>query len=206
MVGISDAKKRYKQYPYELSGGMKQRVMIAIALVGNPGIVIADEPTTSLDVTIEASILDLLKELQKTLHTAIIFITHDLGVIAKLCDRVMVMYGGKIVERGTVEEIYYDTKHPYTAGLMNSIARLDLEKSLKLKPIEGTPPDLFAPPEGCPFAARCEYAMNICYRKMPPEFGEKDKHRCMCWLQDEKAPKIRLKTQLSGKKGGEEHV
>ena len=206
MVGISDAKKRYKQYPYELSGGMKQRVMIAIALVGNPGIVIADDPTTSLDVTIEASILDLLKELQKTLHTAIIFITHDLGVIAKLCDRVMVMYGGKIVERGTVEEIYYDTKHPYTAGLMNSIARLDLEKSVKLKPIEGTPPDLFAPPEGCPFAARCEYAMNICYRKMPPEFGEKDKHRCMCWLQDEKAPKIRLKTQLSGKKGGEEHV
>ena len=151
MVGISDGERRYKQYPHELSGGMKQRVMIAIALVGSPSIVIADEPTTSLDVTIEAQILDVLKNLR----TSIILITHDLGVIAKLCDRVLVMYGGKIVERGSVDEIFYDTAHPYTKGLMHSIAKLDTAKGHKLQPIEGTPPDLFAPPKGCPFAARC---------------------------------------------------
>ena len=129
MVGISDGERRYKQYPHELSGGMKQRVMIAIALVGSPSIVIADEPTTSLDVTIEAQILDVLKNLQKTLGTSIILITHDLGVIAKLCDRVLVMYGGKIVERGSVDEIFYDTAHPYTKGLMHSIAKLDTAKA-----------------------------------------------------------------------------
>ena len=128
LVGISDGERRYKQYPHELSGGMKQRVMIAIAVVGSPSIVIADEPTTSLDVTIEAQILDLLKNLQKTLGTSIILITHDLGVIAKLCDRVLVMYGGKVVERGTVDEIFYETAHPYTKGLMQSIARLDTAK------------------------------------------------------------------------------
>ena len=155
-------------YPKELSGGMKQRVMIAIALVGSPSIVIADEPTTSLDVTIEAQILDVLKNLQKTLGTSIILITHDLGVIAKLCDRVLVMYGGKIVERGSVDEIFYDTAHPYTKGLMHSIAKLDTAKGHKLQPIEGTPPDLFAPPKGCPFAARCEYCMEIC-KDMPPQ-------------------------------------
>ena len=131
MVGISDGERRYKQYPHELSGGMKQRVMIAIALVGSPSIVIADEPTTSLDVTIEAQILDVLKNLQKTLGTSIILITHDLGVIAKLCDRVLVMYGGKIVERGSVDEIFYDTAHPYTKGLMHSIAKLDTAKGHK---------------------------------------------------------------------------
>lgn len=201
LVGISDAEKRYRQYPHELSGGMKQRVMIAIALVGNPSIIIADEPTTSLDVTIEAQILTLLKELQEKLNTSIIFITHDLGVIAKLCDRVMVMYGGKIVERGSVDDIFYRTAHPYTAGLMNSITRLELDRSVKLKPIEGTPPDLFAPPQGCPFAARCEYAMNICYRRLPEEFEVGKAHSCMCWLKSEHAPKIELHTQLSGKGG-----
>ena len=182
LVGISDVEKRYRQYPHELSGGMKQRVMIAIALVGSPSIVIADEPTTSLDVTIEAQILDVLKNLQKTLGTSIILITHDLGVIAKLCDRVLVMYGGKIVERGSVDEIFYDTAHPYTKGLMHSIAKLDTAKGHKLQPIEGTPPDLFAPPKGCPFAARCEYCMEIC-KDMPPQTYELSKeHETCCWL------------------------
>lgn len=149
LVGINEPERRYKQYPHELSGGMKQRVMIAIALVGKPSIIIADEPTTSLDVTIEAQILDLLKELRDKMNTSIILITHDLGVIAKMCDRVLVMYGGKVAEKGTVDEIFYETAHPYTAGLIKSIATLDTSKNQKLVPIDGTPPDLFAPPKGC---------------------------------------------------------
>ena len=184
MVGISDGERRYKQYPHELSGGMKQRVMIAIALVGSPSIVIADEPTTSLDVTIEAQILDVLKNLQKTLGTSIILITHDLGVIAKLCDRVLVMYGGKIVERGSVDEIFYDTAHPYTKGLMHSIAKLDTAKGQKLQPIEGTPPDLFAPPKGCPFAERCEYATERCKNEKPEYTEFTETHRAMCFLNE----------------------
>lgn len=199
LVGISDVEKRYKQYPHELSGGMKQRVMIAIALVGSPSIVIADEPTTSLDVTIEAQILDVLKNLQKTLGTSIILITHDLGVIAKLCDRVLVMYGGKIVERGSVDEIFYDTAHPYTKGLMHSIAKLDTAKGHKLQPIEGTPPDLFAPPKGCPFAARCEYCMEIC-KDMPPQTYELSKeHETCCWLQHEYAPDTDMRRKVTEK-------
>lgn len=192
MVGISDAERRYGQYPHELSGGMKQRIMIAIALVGQPSIVIADEPTTSLDVTIEAQILDLLKELQQRFQSSIILITHDLGVIAKLCDRVLVMYGGKIVERGSVEEIFYNTKHPYTAGLMKSIAHLDIDKGEKLTPIEGTPPDLFSPPKGCPFAARCEYAMEICEEEMPKQYHISEGHETACWLEHEYAPQVEL--------------
>lgn len=199
MVGISDGERRYKQYPHELSGGMKQRVMIAIALVGSPSIVIADEPTTSLDVTIEAQILDLLKNLQKTLNTSIILITHDLGVIAKLCDRVLVMYGGKVVERGTVDEIFYETSHPYTKGLMQSIARLDTAKGEKLKPIEGTPPDLFSPPVGCPFAARCEYCMDVCLDTPPEMYQLSDEHMTCCWLQHEFAPDTDMKR--AAKKG-----
>ena len=144
LVGISDVEKRYRQYPHELSGGMKQRVMIAIALVSRPSLVICDEPTTSLDVTIEAQILDLLLELREKLGTSIIMITHDLGVIARMCDRVVVMYGGKVVEQGTAQEIFYNTAHPYTKGLMDSIAKLDTKKGERLKPIEGTPPDLFS--------------------------------------------------------------
>ena len=193
LVGISDGERRYKQYPHELSGGMKQRVMIAIALVGSPSIVIADEPTTSLDVTIEAQILDLLKNLQKTLGTSIILITHDLGVIAKLCDRVLVMYGGKVVERGTVDEIFYETAHPYTKGLMQSIARLDTAKGEKLKPIEGTPPDLFSPPVGCPFAARCEYCMDVCIDTPPETYTLSEEHKTCCWLQHEFAPDTDIK-------------
>lgn len=193
MVGINEPEKRYHQYPHELSGGMKQRVMIAIALIGSPSIIIADEPTTALDVTIEAQILDLLRDLQRTLGTSIILITHDLGVIAKLCDRVLVMYGGKIVERGTAEEIFYETSHPYTMGLMKSIATLDTDKNQALVPIDGTPPDLFAPPHGCPFAARCQYCMEICREEMPEEHVLTQEHKCSCWLMHEDAPKVDLR-------------
>ena len=190
LVGINEPERRYKQYPHELSGGMKQRVMIAIALVGKPNIIIADEPTTSLDVTIEAQILDLLKDLQHKMKTSIILITHDLGVIAKMCDRVLVMYGGKVAEKGTVDEIFYETAHPYTAGLIKSIATLDTAKEHKLVPIDGTPPDLFSPPAGCPFAARCEFAMKICYERQPEEHQLSPEHMCACWLQHPYAPKV----------------
>ena len=190
LVGINEPERRYKQYPHELSGGMKQRVMIAIALVGKPSIIIADEPTTSLDVTIEAQILDLLKDLREKMNTSIILITHDLGVIAKMCDRVLVMYGGKIAERGTVEEIFYETAHPYTAGLIKSIATLDTSKDHKLVPIDGTPPDLFSPPHGCPFAARCEFAMKVCYERQPEFHQLSPEHTCACWLQHPYAPKV----------------
>lgn len=193
LVGISDVEKRYKQYPHELSGGMKQRVMIAIALVSNPSLIICDEPTTSLDVTIEAQILDLLLKLREQFGTSIIMITHDLGVIAKICDRVAVMYGGKIVEQGTADEIFYDTAHPYTHGLMSSITRMDMGRDEKLSPIEGTPPDLFAPPVGCPFAARCEYAMDICYDRLPDFWELTDEHKTRCWLQHEMAPNVDLR-------------
>lgn len=195
LVGISDVEKRYKQYPHELSGGMKQRVMIAIALVARPSLVICDEPTTSLDVTIEAQILDLLLELRDKLGMSIIMITHDLGVIARMCDRVVVMYGGKTVEKGTAQEIFYDTAHPYTKGLMGSIAKLDTAKGQKLTPIEGTPPDLFFPPKGCPFAARCEYAMDVCKDNPPCSYKLSDEHVTNCWLQHEFAPDTDMKKE-----------
>lgn len=201
LVGISDGEIRYNQYPHELSGGMKQRVMIAIALVGRPSLIIADEPTTSLDVTIEAQILDLLMDLKQKLGAAIIIITHDLGVIAKLCDRVLVMYGGKIVEKGLVNDIFYNTRHPYTSGLLNSIAGLETKKTDELSPIEGTPPDLFSPPQGCPFASRCEYAMEICYEELPDEYSISDEHETMCWLEHENAPNVVLKREASQESG-----
>ncbi len=206
LVGINEPERRYKQYPHELSGGMKQRVMIAIALVGKPSIIIADEPTTSLDVTIEAQILDLLKGLRDSQNTSIILITHDLGVIAKMCDRVLVMYGGKIAEKGTVDEIFYETAHPYTAGQIKSIATLDTEKEKKLVPIDGTPPDLFAPPAGCPFAARCEFAMPVCYERQPEEYRLSEEHTTACWLRHEYAPEVDLmkgvqKTPAAGEEG-----
>lgn len=203
MVGISDVERRYNQYPHELSGGMKQRVMIAIALVGKPDLIICDEPTTSLDVTIEAQILDLLLELREKFGTSIIMITHDLGVIARLCDRVVVMYGGKIVEQGMVQDIFYETAHPYTHGLLQSIARMDMEKNDELIPIEGTPPDLFSPPKGCPFAARCEYAMEICYQKLPEFFQLNDGHRVSCWLQHAYAPRVDLRFRRGGMRNAE---
>jgi len=197
LVGISDSEKRFNQYPHELSGGMKQRVMIAIALVSNPSLIICDEPTTSLDVTIEAQILELLLELREKLGTSIIMITHDLGVIAKICDRVVVMYGGQVVEKGTVREIYYNTAHPYTSGLMHSFARLETNRGEKLHPIEGTPPDLFSPPAGCPFAARCDYCMDVCNEYPPDEYRLSDEHMTRCWLQHENAPD----TEFRRKKG-----
>lgn len=191
LVGINDVERRFKQYPHELSGGMKQRLMIAIALIARPSILIADEPTTSLDVTIEAQILDLLMGLRDELGTSIIMITHDLGVIAKTCDRVVVMYGGKIVESGLVDDIYYKTSHPYTDGLLHSIAKVDMAKDEQLTPIEGTPPDLFSPPAGCPFADRCDYAMKICTQMMPQKHEISENHYTCCWLTHEYAAKVR---------------
>lgn len=193
LVGISDSEKRFNQFPHELSGGMKQRIMIAIALVSRPSVIICDEPTTSLDVTIEAQILELLLELREKLGTSIIMITHDLGVIAKICDRVVVMYGGKVVEKGTAREIYYETAHPYTDGLMHSIARLETKRGEKLQPIEGTPPDLFSPPVGCPFAARCDYCMDVCNQYPPEQYQLSDEHMTMCWLQHENAPDTKFR-------------
>ena len=178
-----------KQYPHQLSGGMRQRVMIAMALACKPKLLIADEPTTALDVTIQAQILDLLQSLQKKLGTAVIMITHDLGVIAGMCSRVLVMYGGVVVEEGTVREIFYEPKHPYTWGLLRSIPQKSGEKR-KLIPIPGSPPDLIAPPPGCPFVARCPYAMNICNSALPEITRLSQTHCARCRLLDEGAPRI----------------
>ncbi|MTI66419.1 MAG: ABC transporter ATP-binding protein [Firmicutes bacterium] len=190
MVGIPKPDKRVEQYPHQYSGGMRQRAMIAIALACNPKLLIADEPTTALDVTIQAQILDLMKDLQNRLDTSIILITHDLGVVADIAQRVVVMYAGKIIESGTLDEIYYEAQHPYTWGLLQSVPRLDVKTKEKLVPIHGTPPDLFSPPEGCPFAARCANAMTICKEKMPEKTFVSDEHFVKCWLQDERAPKV----------------
>lgn len=197
-VGITDPERRLKQYPHELSGGMRQRIGIAMALVGKPSVIIADEPTTSLDVTIEAQILTLLKTLCKTMKVAVVIITHDLGVIAKICDRVLVMYGGKVMESGIVDDIFYKKAHPYTKGLLESIARLDMKKEDELVPIEGTPPDLFSPPKGCPFAVRCEYAMEICYDRMAEKTDFTGEHLSYCWLQHPYAPKAEGIYQQNG--------
>ena len=190
LVGINEPERRYKQYPHELSGGMKQRVMIAIALVGKPSIIIADEPTTSLDVTIEAQILDLLREIQMKLGTATILVSHDLGVVARVADRVAVMYAGKIVEIGTAEEVYYDPRHPYTWGLMRSLPAFANGKE-SLYTIPGMPPTLIDPPKGDAFACRNEYALNIDYEEMPPMFKITDTHYAATWLLDPRAPQIK---------------
>ncbi|HAM80803.1 ABC transporter ATP-binding protein [Ornithinibacillus bavariensis] len=189
LVGIPTPEKRINQYPHEFSGGMRQRAMIAIALACNPKILIADEPTTALDVTIQAQILDLMKELQKETGTAIILITHDLGVVANAAHRVAVMYGGKIVETGTVDEIFYNPRHPYTWGLLGSMPRLDNHDE-ELKAIPGSPPDLADPPKGCPFAARCPYAMKACGSHMPEYYELSSTQKTACWLLDERAPKV----------------
>jgi len=198
LVGIPNPDKRVDQYPHEFSGGMRQRAMIAIALACNPKLLIADEPTTALDVTIQAQILDLMKELKSKLNTAIILITHDLGVVADLAERVIVMYAGKIIESGSLDDIFYNPQHPYTWGLLNSVPRLDLEKKEKLIPIDGTPPDLFAPPVGCAFAARCEYAMKICYEMYPDEYVVNDGHKVSCWLKHPMAPKVKPPVVIKG--------
>lgn len=190
IVGIPDPSKVSKKYPHQLSGGMKQRVIIAIALSGSPKLLIADEPTTALDVTIQAQILALLKDLQKKLEMSIILITHDLGVVAGMAQKVIVVYAGKIMETGTLDDLYYNPQHPYTCGLLNSIARLDLEDNAMLEPIRGTPPDLLSPPKGCPFASRCNHVMEVCVHVMPPYTDVNSGHRVACWLQDPRAPKI----------------
>ncbi|ANE48651.1 peptide ABC transporter ATP-binding protein [Paenibacillus swuensis] len=190
LVGISNPEMRLKQYLHEFSGGMRQRMMIAIASVCNPSILIADEPTTALDVTIQAQIIDLFKFLQKKTGVAILIITHDLGVVANIADRVNVMYAGKVVESGTVHELFYNPQHPYTQGLLDSIPRLDMDRSQPLKPIGGTPPDLFAPPQGCAFAARCSHAMEVCGVYQPDNTGLSGHHTVACWLQDPRAKRI----------------
>lgn len=190
LVGIPNPDKRYSQYPHELSGGMRQRVLIAIALSCEPQLIIADEPTTALDVTIQAQILDLLKDLQKRLDTSILIITHDLGVVAEIAQRISVMYAGVVVESGTIDEIFENPKHPYTWGLLNSIPKHNSGEKERLIPIEGSPPDLFAPPAGCPFAPRCEYAMEICVQEMPDSKKNSDSHEARCWLNDPRAPEV----------------
>ncbi|MEJ8776982.1 ABC transporter ATP-binding protein [Pseudogracilibacillus sp. ICA-222130] len=189
LVGIPNPERRINQYPHEFSGGMRQRAMIAIALSCNPKVLIADEPTTALDVTIQAQILDLLRDIQEEMNTAIILITHDLGVVANAADRVAVMYGGKVVETGTVDEIFYQPKHPYTWGLLGSMPKLNHSKE-KLQSIPGSPPDLKDPPKGCPFAARCPYSMKVCDQHMPEFKASSNTQQTACWLLDERAPKV----------------
>ena len=187
LVGIPDAQRALEKYPHELSGGMRQRVMIATAMITNPSLLIADEPTTALDVTIQAQILELMKQLQKKLGMAIIMITHDLGVVADMCDEIIVMYAGKIVEQGTAEDIFYNPKHPYTWALMNAVPRLDLDNKEELVTIEGTIPDMIHPPKGCAFCSRCPYAMNICAEHIPEKLELSETHCVSCWLTDERA-------------------
>ncbi|MCQ2499441.1 MAG: ABC transporter ATP-binding protein [Lachnospiraceae bacterium] len=186
MVGINEPEKRLKQYPFELSGGMRQRVMIAMALACEPDVLIADEPTTALDVTIQAQILDEIQRLQKEMGMAMILVTHDLGVIADMCDNIVVMYGGRICERGTADEIFYNAKHEYTKGLLRSIPNLNNMKK-RLEPIEGTPINMLNLPKGCPFVTRCEAAMKICLTEKPDELTINEDHVASCWMNIKEA-------------------
>lgn len=181
LVGVNEPESRVKQYPHELSGGMRQRVMIAMALACEPDILIADEPTTALDVTIQAQILELMQDLQKKLGMAIVMVTHDLGVIASMCDEIMVMYGGRVCERGTADDIFYRPAHEYTKGLLRSIPKAD-NMDDKLVPIGGTPINLLNMPEGCAFCPRCDAAMKICLSEKPDELGISETHRASCWM------------------------
>jgi len=189
-VDIPNPEARLKQYPHELSGGLRQRVMIAIAIACAPKLIIADEPTTALDVTIQAQILELLQGLKRDSQASIIMITHDMGVIASMCSRILVMYGGTICEQGDVREIFYGARHPYTWGLLNSIPKVHRKRGEKLVPIHGTPPDMLQPPAGCPFAPRCRYCMPVCRAYMPPETALSATHRVACHLMHPKAPKV----------------
>ncbi|WP_352420543.1 ABC transporter ATP-binding protein [Proteiniborus sp.] len=195
LVGITEPEKRYKQYPHQLSGGMRQRIVIAIALACNPKILIADEPTTALDVTIQAQILDLIKELQSKIGLSIIFITHDLGVVANIADRVAIMYAGKIVEYGTSEEIFFDPRHPYTWGLLASVPDMENQQN-ELYAIPGTPPNMLYPPIGDAFALRSDFALKIDFEKEPPFFKISDTHYAATWLLHEKAPKVQMPSML----------
>jgi oligopeptide transport system ATP-binding protein len=182
LVGIPSAEKRVDNYPHQFSGGMRQRVMIAMALSCNPKLLIADEPTTALDVTIQAQILDLIKRLKAEFNTAVIFITHDLGIVAGLCDRVQVMYAGKVIERGSTIDLYTDPRHPYTLGLLKSVPRLDEERKERLEPIPGMPPDLINAPPGCPFYPRCTYRQPRNNEEMPPLVAVAGEHEVACWV------------------------
>lgn len=197
LVRIPNPKVRKNQYPHEFSGGMRQRAMIAVALACNPDLLIADEPTTALDVTIQAQIMDLMADIQKEFHTAIILVTHDLGVVAAYADRIHVMYAGTILERGTIDEIFYHPKHPYTMALLKSVPTLKMENKANLYSLKGTPPDLLNPPVGCAFAPRCEYGMNICRKAVPSVKAFTDTHTCKCWMLSEEAKKHGIE-ELSG--------
>src|ERR687898_2557340 len=200
LVGIPNAEARVKQYPHQFSGGMRQRVVIAIALACDPQILIADEPSTALDVTIQAQILELLRDLQERIGTSVILITHDLGVVAQTAHRVAVMYGGKVIETGTVREIFYNPQMPYTWGLLASIPLPTADRSQDLIPIPGTPPDATDPPKGCPFTARCPYAMRICEDEMPGYTTFSDEHRAACWLHHPMAPNVEPPARIRGAK------
>ncbi len=195
LVGITNPQKRYKQYPHQLSGGMRQRVVIAIALACEPEILICDEPTTALDVTIQARILQLLKQIQRKTNVSIIFITHDLGVVANMADYVAVMYAGRIIEKGSVDEIFYNPRHPYTWGLLSSIPDLEADED-ELYTIPGTPPNLLHPVSGDAFAPRNAYALNIDYAKEPPLFDVGGNHRVASWLAHEDAPEVQMPSSL----------
>ena len=182
LVGIDRAEERMKLCPHHFSGGMRQRAVMAIALAGSPAILFADEPTTALDVTIQAQILDLLREVQQRLGTATVFVTHDLGVVASMADRVAVMYAGKVVETGTCEDIFYRNAHPYTQALLKSLPSVDMNQTQRLVSIPGTPPDLLNPPKGCGFGARCTHCMKICHEEQPPVFKVGEGHEAACWL------------------------
>lgn len=204
-VKISNPEARLKQYPHEFSGGMRQRVMIAMALACRPKILIADEPTTALDVTTQADIMDLIKELQQNLGTAVILITHDLGIASEIGNRIQVMYAGEIIESGTKEQIFNSPAHPYTWALLRSVptvsaAQSDRDGSYRLYSLPGTPPDLIAPPKACAFAERCEYCMDICQRVHPPVFEDEGGHLVSCWLCHPQAPKVEIPVKAKGVK------
>lgn len=188
LVSFPEPERNMRSYPHQLSGGMRQRIMVAMALICDPKILFADEPTTALDVTIQAQIIDLMNSLKERLDTSIVLITHDLGVVANMAQRIYVMYAGKIIEHGDARAVFYSPKHPYTWGLLCSVPRLDVEQKGNLQFIPGTPPDLIKPPAGCPFTARCKYAMNICAKEMPPQFDfEEKEHQAACWLHHPEA-------------------
>ena len=202
MVRIPEPETRLKSFPHEFSGGMRQRVMIAMALACKPDLLIADEPTTALDVSIQDQILKLMRSIQKEMGMSIMFITHDLGVVAELCSRVLVMYGGLIMEEANIYDVFENPLHPYTMGLIASIPDINQDKSKKLQPIIGSPPDMIQPPEGCPFAPRCPYACRICLHQLPPVFSAGEGHKSRCWLLAEDAPSSG--NPLKGRKGAKE--
>jgi oligopeptide transport system ATP-binding protein len=200
LVGIPEPETRVDQYPHQYSGGMRQRAMIAMALSNDPKLLIADEPTTALDVTIQAQILDLMRELIKKINISIILITHDLGVIAEICDKVIVMYGGMVMEKGEILDIFENPQHPYTVGLHRSTPKEISGKKERLVPIEGTPPDLLSPPTGCPFSPRCPYAMKACLKEASPLYEVEKNHSASCWLHHKDAPEVENYMKVEGNK------